>query len=134
MEGLLAIAFGIILTGAVYLILARNLMRVALGLILLGNAVNLALFLAGRLAGALPPIVAEGSETLSSGAANPLPQALILTAIVIGFALIAFLVVLVGRTHRLFGTLDGEVLREAEPAEEPPPPQRKRGSLSEEAA
>lgn len=122
MEPLLAIAFGVILSASAYLILSRNVLRMVLGLILLGNAANLSIFLSGRLVGPTPPIVAAGGDALVAGAANPLPQALILTAIVIGFAFVSFVLVLVHRAHGALGTLDTEAMREAEPAHEPPQP------------
>ncbi len=122
MEPLLAVAFGVILAASAYLILSRNLLRMVLGLILLGNAANLSIFLSGRLAGPVPPIVAAGAEGLAAGAANPLPQALILTAIVIGFAVVSFVLVLVARAYGALGTLDTEAMRVAEPADEPPRP------------
>lgn len=114
MEVLYAIAFGAMLAAAAYLLMARNLLRMVLGLLLLGNAVNLSIFVAGRLDSALPPLVPEGSLTLAASA-NPLPQALILTAIVISFSLVAFAVVLFERAHRALGTLDPDAMRAAEP-------------------
>jgi multicomponent Na+:H+ antiporter subunit C len=122
MEFLLALAFGAILSAGVYLLLARNLLRVVIGLILLSNAANLGIFLSGRLQGPMPPLVAAGESALAAGAANPLPQALILTAIVIGFALVAFAAILVHRGYGALGTLDTEAMRAAEPAGEPPLP------------
>ncbi len=122
MEILLALSFGVILAAGAYLIMSRNLLRVVLGLILFSNAANVAIFLSGRLKGAAPPLVGTDAATLASDAANPLPQALILTAIVIGFALISFVSVLVYRAYGALGTLDTEGMREAEPAGEPPMP------------
>jgi multicomponent Na+:H+ antiporter subunit C len=115
MEFLLALAFGAILSAGVYLLLARNLLRVVIGLILLSNAANLGIFLSGRLQGPMPPLVAAGESALAAGAANPLPQALILTAIVISFSLVAFTVVLIESAHRRLGTLDSDAMRAAEP-------------------
>ncbi len=98
----------------VYLLLSRNLLRTVLGVALLSAATNLVIFFAGRLGHAQPPVIVEGEEALRAGAANPLPQALVLTAIVIGFALVAFASALVLRTYRTLGTLDGRDLRAAE--------------------
>jgi multicomponent Na+:H+ antiporter subunit C len=89
-------------------------LRVVLGLLVLGNATNLSIFLAGRIGERTPPLVTAG-ETVLVGGANPLPQALILTAIVISFSLVAFTVVLFESTNRRLGTLDTEAMREAEP-------------------
>lgn len=114
METLYALAFGVLLATALYLLMSRNLLRMVLGLLLLGNAVNLAIFVGGRLSSAVPPLVPEGSLTLATSA-NPLPQALILTAIVISFSLVAYTVVLFERAHRALDTLDPDAMREAEP-------------------
>ncbi|MCU0976125.1 MAG: NADH-quinone oxidoreductase subunit K [Steroidobacteraceae bacterium] len=94
--------------------LSRDLLRCVLGLALLGNGANLALFAAGRLGATAPPVVPLGEAALA-GAANPLPQALVLTAIVIGFALLCFSLVLVLRLIQRAGTDDALELRAAEP-------------------
>lgn len=114
MEPVFALAFGVLVAVAAYLLMSRNLLRVVLGLLVLGNAVNLSILLAGRIGTRAPPLVASG-ETVLVGGANPLPQALILTAIVISFSLAAFTVVLFESAHRRLGTLDAEAMREAEP-------------------
>ena len=114
MEALYAIAFGGMLAAAMYLLMARQLLRMVLGLLLLSNAVNLAIFVSGRLSSPVPPLVPEGVQALVGGA-NPLPQALILTAIVISFALVAFAVVLFERASKALGTADPDAMREAEP-------------------
>ncbi len=116
MEPLFALVFGVLISVAAYLILSRNVLRVVLGLLVLSNAANLALFVAGRLGHATPPLVAVGEATITDSA-NPLPQALILTAIVISFSLAAFTMVLFEGAHRRLGTLDSERMREAEPEE-----------------
>lgn len=118
MEPVFAIAFGVMTATAVYLILSRNVLRMVLGLLVLGNAANLSIFVAGRMGSRVPPLVEAGQTTLEGGA-NPLPQALILTAIVISFALVAFAVVLFESTHRRLGTLDTEAMRVAEPSQDP---------------
>lgn len=114
MEALYAVTFGAMLAAAFYLLMSRHLLRMVLGLLLLGNAVNLTIFVAGRLSSRVPPLIPEGSTALATSA-NPLPQALILTAIVISFSLVAFAVVLFERAHRALGTLDPDAMREAEP-------------------
>lgn len=123
MEPVFALAFGVLVAASAYLIMSRNVLRIVLGLLVLGNAANLSIFLAGRMGSRTPPLVPEGAATLVGGA-NPLPQALVLTAIVISFALIAFTVILFESAHRRFDTLDTEELRDAEPktAEAPPQP------------
>ena len=117
MEIALAVLVGILTTAAVYLMLSGNLVRFIFGLALLSNAVNLVIFAAGRLTYAAPPLIAGGNEEPAGTVANALPQALILTAIVIGFGLLAFTLVLVYRAYRALGTVQGDAMREAEPEE-----------------
>jgi multicomponent Na+:H+ antiporter subunit C len=95
-----------------YMILSRHLMRVLLGLSLLGTAVNLVLFQAGRIRSAQPPLIREGTDRLHQSA-DPLPQALILTAIVIGFALSVILAALVLRAWRAHATLRSDEIQSA---------------------
>ncbi|WP_237067125.1 Na+/H+ antiporter subunit C [Microbulbifer guangxiensis] len=119
METALALLVGILTATGVYLMLARNLLRYLFGLILLSNAANLAIFTAGRLTRASPPLVPAGLEAPAVAVANPLPQALILTAIVIGFGLLAFTLALIVRAYRRLGTLDADDMRVAEPRKKP---------------
>jgi multisubunit Na+/H+ antiporter MnhC subunit len=121
MEPLLSITFGVLLGASVYLMLSRSLVRVILGLIVLGNAANLSIFTAGRIFGTAPPLVPEGATALLDGAANPLPQALVLTAIVISFGLTAFVLVLAWATNATIRTVDVEQMRLAEPPALPAP-------------
>ncbi|MFZ5439263.1 MAG: sodium:proton antiporter [Myxococcota bacterium] len=110
-----ALAVWVTVTAGVYLALSRDALRVVLGLALLGSAINLLLFAAGRLGPAQPAVVTPGGVELAATAANPLPQALVLTAIVIGFALVCFGLVLVLRLIRDAGGDDVLGLRHAEP-------------------
>jgi multicomponent Na+:H+ antiporter subunit C len=121
METPFALLSGLFFAAAVYLILSRHIVRVMLGVALLGNAVNLLLFTAGRITSEVPPVIVSG-ETLPATAANPLPQALILTAIVISFSFFAFLMVLSYRAWQALGTDDTDRMRFAEPENEPMPP------------
>lgn len=86
METPFAILIGLFFAAAIYLMLSKHTVRILLGIVLLGNAVNLLLFTTGRLTREVPPIIPNGMDALPAGAANPLPQALILTAIVISFS------------------------------------------------
>ena len=115
METILAVLVGILVAASVYLMLARNILRFLFGLILLSNAANLTIFIAGRLTRATPPLVPDGMTVPPEIVANALPQALILTAIVIGFGLLAFALALVLKAYRILGTLDTDAMREAEP-------------------
>ncbi|AMD61186.1 MULTISPECIES: Na+/H+ antiporter subunit C [Agrobacterium] len=122
MEAIFSILVGIFFSVAIYLMLSRHSIRVLLGIAILGNAVNLLLFTAGRLTREVPPIIPAGMDTLPAGAANPLPQALILTAIVISFSFFCFLLVLTWRAFQELQTDDTDEMRTAEPAGEPLPP------------
>ena len=100
MEALIAILVGALTSCGVYLLLRAQTFSVVLGLTLLSYAVNLFLFASGRLVIGLGP----------SGYADPLPQALVLTAIVIGFAMTAFVILLALKARAELGTdqVDGE--------------------------
>lgn len=117
MEALVAIMVGVLVAAAVYLMLARNVLRFLFGLILISNAANLLIFSAGGLTPEAPPLVELGEALPPEGVANALPQALVLTAIVIGFGLFAFALVLVYRGYQNLGTLDSDEMRIAEPRE-----------------
>ncbi len=103
MQTLLAIVVGVIYAASIYLMLRRSIVKLALGLALFGHASNLLIFTAGGLTRGAPPIV--GDET-TGAVADPLPHALILTAIVIGFGVLAFALVLVHRTYQTLGQDD----------------------------
>ncbi|HTI05151.1 MAG TPA: sodium:proton antiporter [Gemmatimonadales bacterium] len=102
----------------VYMVLSRHIVRVILGLSLLTTAVNLVLFLAGRIRSAQPPLIREGSERLGESV-DPVPQALILTAIVIGFALTVILAALALRAYRAHGTLRSDEINAAQTLGDP---------------
>jgi multicomponent Na+:H+ antiporter subunit C len=122
MELLFVILIGLFFAAAVYLMLSKFLVRVLLGVVLLGNAVNLLLFTNGRILRDVPPIIPEGHDVPATLTANPLPQALILTAIVISFSFFAFLLVLVYRAYQDLGTDNANEMRVAEPKNDPLPP------------
>ena len=90
---LLAILVGVLFAAGVYLMLGRSMVRIIFGIVLVGHAVNLLIFTSGGLVRAKAPIVPPGETAPLPGYADPVPQALVLTAIVIGFALTAFLAV-----------------------------------------
>ncbi len=115
MEALLAVVSGGIFASAIYLMLSRSLLRFVFGLGLMTNAVNLLIFTVGRLSRAAPPLIPAGETVPEPGVANALPQALVLTAIVIGFGLLAFTAVLVYRAYEEMDTMDPDAIRVAEP-------------------
>jgi multicomponent Na+:H+ antiporter subunit C len=106
MELLLAIVAGVLYATGIYLMLRRRLAQLIVGLGLLTNATNVLIFTAGGLTRARPPVLPEGASTLQPPFADPVPQALILTAIVIGFGVLAFSLVLAHRVHQSLGTDD----------------------------
>lgn len=109
-----AMALWVTLASGLYLALSRDVLRCVVGLALLGSAINLLLLASGRLGTGQPAIIELGAQALGP-AANPLPQALVLTAIVIGLALMCFALVLVMRLVDQAGTDDALALRFAEP-------------------
>jgi multicomponent Na+:H+ antiporter subunit C len=115
----LAITVAIVAASGAYLALSRDLLRCVLGLAILGSAVNLLLFAAGRVESATPAIMLAGESTLGASA-NPLPQALVLTAIVIGFVLTCFSLVLVLRIVHTSKSDDLDAIRDAEPVPSDP--------------
>ncbi len=112
MEVLLAIVIGTLYTGGLYMMMRRNLVQLIIGLGLLSHGANLLIFTAGGLRKGEPPIIPEGDMVLASQPSDPLPQALILTAIVISFAVTAFALVLFLRTYETVGTDDLDALKE----------------------
>jgi multicomponent Na+:H+ antiporter subunit C len=116
METAFALLAGAFVATAVFLLLSRSLLRTLLGVALLGNGINLLILVAGRLTRGIPPILPPGEHGPAEAIANPLPQALILTAIVIGFAFFAFLLVLAYRTAEALGSDETDAMRVAEPA------------------
>lgn len=100
----MALLAGALYTAAFSLLLARSTVKLIFGLLLLGHATNLLIFSAGGLVRAKPAIVPVGATVPPAGYADPVPQALILTAIVISFAVLAFASVLVKRAYVETGT------------------------------
>ena len=100
LELLVASALGLVTASGVYLLLRPRAFSVVLGLSLLGYAVNGFLFVMGRLTSGAPPLVSGGA----AGYADPLPQALVLTAIVIGFGMTGFIIELALRARQDAGS------------------------------
>ncbi len=106
MEILLALVIGLLYAAGIYMILRRSLVKLIIGLILLGNGVNLLIFLLGRITKGLPPIIPGEMSTFAGAYADPVPQALILTAIVISFGLQSFAIILIKRVYKVVKTDD----------------------------
>lgn len=117
MEIILAGLVGLLVAVGAYLMMSGRTLPYLFGLTMISNAANLLIFASGRLTWGLPSLVPADAETIA-GAANPLPQALILTAIVIGFGLLVFALTLAYRSYYVFDTTRIDDMRVAEPIEE----------------
>jgi multicomponent Na+:H+ antiporter subunit C len=103
---ILSVVIGSIFAGAIYLILRRSVVKLILGLILLSYGANLLIFVMGDgIRRGAPPIVVDG-QTPPPGTADPLVQALILTAIVIAFGITAFTLALAYRANQAVNSDD----------------------------
>ena len=114
MEVLFAPVVGILFATATYMLMQRSLGQVIIGLALLSNAANLFIFVASGFGEGAAPIVDPSVNATPEGAADPVPQAMILTAIVIGFGVLAFFITLAYRVYRITGTDDLEDLPAAD--------------------
>lgn len=101
MELMAALTVGGLADIGMWLLLDRNLVRVVLGVVIIGNAINLGVLLSGRLGSTSAAFVT--ATTVPTDAANPLPQALVLTAIVIGFGLFVFALAVLKRVRETHG-------------------------------
>lgn len=113
MEVYFAIAVGALYAAGLYLMLRRSLVKLVIGLAILSHAANLLVFTAGGLTRGRAPIVSDPPSPFA--VADPLPQALILTAIVISFAVLAFALVLTRRACLEAGTDDVDEMTASEP-------------------
>ena len=111
METYLALIIGGLYTAGLYLMMRRSIVKLIIGLSLLGNAANLLIFTVGRLTRGRPALIPLDASEITGPYADPVPQALILTAIVIGFGVQAFAVVLVRCAYHTVGTDDLDDLK-----------------------
>ncbi|SEL33562.1 multisubunit sodium/proton antiporter, MrpC subunit [Stigmatella aurantiaca] len=116
METGLILAVGMLYAAAIYCMLRRSTVRLSLGLVLLGSATNLALFTTNKVTRSGPPLLPKDG-LLAGPVADPVPQAFILTAIVINFGMLALLLVLVHLAERTVGSDEMKHLN----TEVPPP-------------
>ena len=114
MELLLTLLIGVLYSSGIYMLLRRSLVKLIIGLILLGNGANLLIFLLGRIVKGRPPVIEEGAKMLTDIYADPIPQALILTAIVISFGLQAFAIILIKRVYAVINSDDLDDLNSTE--------------------
>jgi multicomponent Na+:H+ antiporter subunit C len=104
MEPLLAIAVGLLYAAAIYMMFRRSIVKLVIGLMLLSNAANLLIFTSSGVTAGAPPLILEGATMPAATTADPLPQAVVLTAIVIAFGVLAFAVVLIHRAYNILHT------------------------------
>lgn len=104
MQLLLAIAAGTLYAAGIYLLLRRRLAQLIVGLGFLTNGANVLIFSSGGLTRTTPPVIPEDAMAIDGAFADPVPQALVLTAIVIGFGVLAFSLVLAHQVHRSSGS------------------------------
>ena len=112
METIFAFVIGAIFTAAFFLILRRNTFRVIMGLALLSQGANLLIFTCGGLTRAQSPVIPKNAGELLPPFADPLPQALILTAIVISFGVLAYALVLLYKAWKTIDVSDIDHMQE----------------------
>lgn len=110
MEIVMSFVIGFLFMAAVYLMLSKSLLRIIIGTSILSHGAHLLLLTMGGLRGASPPVVSPGVTNY----ADPLPQALILTAIVISFGVTAFFLVLAYRSYQELETDNMNLMRGSE--------------------
>ena len=106
MEAILAIVIGGLYATGIYMLMRRSIVKLIIGLGLLAHGASLLVFTAAGLTRAVHPVIEKGSMGITGIVADPLPQALILTAIVISFGVQAFAMVLAYRAYQTVGTED----------------------------
>lgn len=106
METVLAFAIGGLYALGLYLMMRRSIVKLIIGLAILANAANLLIFTSAGLTRGRTPMIGANETVVRAPVADPLPQALVLTAIVIGFAVLAFTAVLLKRAYQTVGADD----------------------------
>jgi multicomponent Na+:H+ antiporter subunit C len=111
MHLLMAITIGLMYAAGLYMMLRRSIIKLLIGLCLLSHGSNLLIFTAAGLTRGNPPLIRPGDTAMPGPHTDPLPPALILTAIVISFAILAFAAVLVKRAYEEVGCDDLDEMR-----------------------
>lgn len=111
---ILAILTGSVFAMGIYMILRRSLVKLIMGMILLFQAVPLAIFISGKNVVAGNAIIPEGAKKMTESVSDPLPQAMVLTAIVISFGLLAFSIILIHKVYKNLHTEDMNDIRDTE--------------------
>lgn len=114
MESLMAVAVGLLYATAIFMMLRRSIVKLVIGLILLSNAANLLIFTTAGMTRGAPPLIPEGMVGPLGAVADPLPQAVVLTAIVIAFGVLAFSVVLVRRAYEIVKAEDMDKMKDTD--------------------
>jgi multicomponent Na+:H+ antiporter subunit C len=107
------LTFGLLILGLYTVVAKKNLVKIIVGVLIIDYAVNMLLVLCGWRTGGVAPIAtdAEAARNLAQTAVDPLPQAMVLTSIVIGLGLVALMVVMAIRLYEKYGTFDTERIR-----------------------
>lgn len=113
MEIVLTILVGVLYTAGVYMLLRRSILKFIIGIIFMSNATNLIVFLASGIMAGKPAFVDDGIVS-SNDLSDPLPQALVLTAIVIGFGIVVFTLALKFKFFQVTGTDDLDQLKKTD--------------------
>ncbi|MGM0564052.1 MAG: Na+/H+ antiporter subunit C [Pseudomonadota bacterium] len=114
MESVMAYVIGLLFTAALYMMMRRSIVKLVIGLILLSNAANLLIFVTAGMTRMAPPLIDAGTRQPAEVIADPLPQALILTAIVISFGVLAYAVVLIRKAYEVVGTDDLDQMKDTD--------------------
>lgn len=110
MDVLLSIIVGVLYAAGFYMLLNKGMTKMIIGIMALGYASNLFIFIIARLTRGLPALIKPGDSVMESDYADPIPQAFILTAIVIGFGIQAFAIVLLRKVYKKTGTANMDEL------------------------
>lgn len=111
MEFWLSILTGVLFTGGIFLLLHRDFVKLVIGIVVLGNATALFVFVAGGVVRDVAPLIVSPEGDLPEKFADPVPQALILTALVISFGIQAFALVLFKKVYDVHGVDEADDLK-----------------------
>ncbi len=106
MNLLFAASVGVLFGTGVYMLMRRSLVKLVMGLALLGHGANIVIYATSRPLRGSPPLIDQGQKIPPVPHSDPLPAALVLTAIVIGFGIVAYTIVLIKRAYQDVGTDD----------------------------
>lgn len=111
MELLIAIIIGMLYAAGIFLILRRSIVKLIIGLLLLGTGANLLIFASGKVKHGNPPIFNPNQLDVKGTYADPIPQALILTSLVISFGINSFAIILINRSYLAVKTDDLDTMK-----------------------